>query len=257
MKSMARSLILLFWFAAPAVAFAGEPPAPKDPGKPADPGAGSGEDEEALEIRAAKERLEKLDQATRKILDLMDKTHGGIKSFSSGYRQVRKVRIRRTPVVSSGSIHIVKRGEGAGMKVLFVEEKPSKSKVLFTDEEVVMLDCATGEIKRNDPRRGSVRPSEIWVLGRPVLDIVRFYEPKLLEPPEEDRETYLGLLELVPVSEKVRKWVKRIVIWLRPDDALGLKVRIEDRNGDYQEFDFSGGKPKINPEQDPDLYEIG
>ena len=259
-RSILRAAFAALTFAAACPLFvlpalAGEPPGPEKPAGAAGEKK-PGQDEEAEALKAAKERLEKLDPETRKVLDLIDATHRKIESFSAEYRQVRKVKIRRNPVISTGSIYVKKQGEGKSMKVLFVEEKPSKSRVLFTDEEIVFQDCQTGEVKRNDPRQGSVQPSEIWVLGRPVIDIVRFYEPKLLPAQEDESEKYMGRLELVPVSEKVRKWVKRIVVWMRPGDALGVKVRIEDHGGDYQEFDFDQGRLKMNPELADDLFKI-
>ncbi|GEM_PF-3175160 len=248
---------------APGPARAGEkaggpPPAPA----PAEAEDGAAEAEEEQE----------LDPETRKILERMDETHGTLRSLTTPYRQRRKVRISKRLRKSRGVLTIRKEGPKKGMKVLFDTKEPFRSKVLFTEEEVVFFDQETGEVKRRDPSQGGVRPSEIWVLGRPVSTILDHYlvrrlplsEEEAWEPredeDEEEREErppdYAAKLELVPKAKKIRKWIKRILVWLRPGDALGTKVRLVDRRGDWQEFLFDAEEMEINPELDEDVFEI-
>ncbi|MHC5037792.1 MAG: LolA family protein [Planctomycetota bacterium] len=220
-----------------------------------------------------KPRKAELDAATKKILERLDQTHKKILSFQADYHQVRKVRISRRLRKAKGVLYIQKvkekgeKGEEERMKVLFVETEPFRSKVLFTDTEVVFLDEESGEIQRRDPRQGGVKPSEIWVLGRPASQIEKHYTPRFI-PRQEKEEgeggkaeegeepVYLGKLELIPTSDKIRKWVRRIDVWLRTEDALGVKVRIVDRRGDYQEFVFDPKTIVFNPDLKEDRFKI-
>jgi outer membrane lipoprotein-sorting protein len=198
-----------------------------------------------------------MDAQTRKLLALIDKTHKKIRSLEAPYRQVRKVRICRKLKKAEGVLYVRKEKKKKGMEVLFVETKPFLTKVLFTDSEVTFYDGETGEVKRRDPREGGVRPSEIWVLGRPVSEIRKHYALTTSPPETEaEREKYLARLELVPRSAKLRKWIRRIRVWARKGDGLGVKVRIVDRTGDYQEFTFDEKKLKLNPELDDDRFRI-
>jgi outer membrane lipoprotein-sorting protein len=199
---------------------------------------------------------EKLDPETKKVLDLLDETHRKIRSFKAPYKQVRKVRICRRLKKAEGALYIQKGKGEKGMKVLFVETKPFRSRLLFTETEVVFQDGETGEVKRRDPGEAGVRPSEIWVLGRPVAEITRHYDVKTVPLEEKEREKYMAKLELEPRSAKLRKWVRRIWVWARKKDALGVKIRIVDRTGDYQEFTFDEKKLELNPELEDALFRI-
>lgn len=220
------------------------PETPKKEEPQADPDKGDGT------------QLPPIDEKTRALLDKVDKIHRKITSFRAEYKQVRKVRISRRLRKSEGVLFIRKRPEKKSMDVLFVEEKPFLSKVLFSETEVVFYDGETGEIKRRDPREGSVKPSEIWVLGRPVTDIVKLYTPRKLALTDKEKEDddYAGKLELVPRTRKIGKWVKRVVIWMREEDGLGVRVRIEDHRKGYQEFTFVD--VDINPDLDEDTFKI-
>lgn len=223
--------------------------APDDPKEGKEPDDGSGEPPPPPP----------LDAETRAVLDLLDKTHEKIQSLEAPFAQVRKVRISRKLRKAKGTLYVRKGTEegGLGMEVLFVETEPFRSKVLFTDKEVVYLDEESGEVKRQDPRQGGVKPSEIWVLGRRASEIEKHYAASLLavETPEE-AERYLGILKLVPRSENLRKWVREVRVWMRKSDALGVKVRITDKTGDYQEFSFDEERLRINPELEDVLFVI-
>ncbi|MHC4778343.1 MAG: LolA family protein, partial [Planctomycetota bacterium] len=193
------------------------------------------------------------------------KTHSKIRALEAPFSQLKKVSLSRKPRKSGGILYIRKEPGKASMKVLFVvKTEPFRSKVLFTDEEVVFHDIESGEITRRDPRQGGVKPSEIWVMGRPVSEIVKHYTPRVVPLEGEgeeggekgEAEKYMAKLELVPKSKKVRKWVRCVLVWLRKKDALGTRVRIVDRSGDYQEFSFDEKKLEINPELEDDLFEI-
>ncbi|MHC4598061.1 MAG: LolA family protein [Planctomycetota bacterium] len=267
-------LLLGLLLETPVAVFAGEAEKP-----PAEAGEG-GAEKPAKEGENSREGPGPLDEATRTLLERLDKIHKRILALKAPYKQVRKVRISKSLRKAEGVLYIKKGPKKRSMKVLFVETKPFRSRALFTDKEVVFEDGETGEVKRRDPRQGGVKPSEIWVLGRPAAEIVKHYTPKAVpldvEPEGEkgrsasaedvgagasaDRggegEKYEAKLELVPKSKKIRKWVQRILVWMRKGDALGTRVRIVDKTGDYQEFTFDEKKLEINPELKDDLFEI-
>jgi len=242
--------------APPAGEAKAEPPAGGE--KKAEPeGEGKGEAKGAEPAEpAVPAPAPELDAETKRVLEILDGTHKKISSFQADYEQVRKVRISRNPRKSKGTFYLRKSADGKGMDVLFVETEPFRSKALFTETEVAFLDEETGEVRRDDPRKGMVKPSEIWVMGRPVSEIRVSYDPKAL-PLEKGEEGYLAKLELVPRSEKVRRWVRRVVVWMRAGDGLGIKVRIVDKTGDYQEFAFDEKSLRINPQLPDERFKIG
>lgn len=234
-------------------------PGPGDAAKPADAGGAEGGEEDGPE-----------DPETRRLLALLDRTHAKIESLEAPYRQIRKVRISRRLRKSKGTLYLRKKEKPAAeggekkvvVEVLFVEEEPFESKALFTDEEVVFYDGESGEVRRRDPAQGGVKPSEIWVLGRPLKEIRKHYEihraaeEERAEEPPEDLETYPALLVFEPRSEKLKKWVRKVLVWLRGGDALATKVRIVDHTGDWQEFVFDEDRIRVNPELDAGLFDI-
>jgi outer membrane lipoprotein-sorting protein len=270
---IAALLVLAALAAAPA-ALAGDADPPGGTASPAgepkaDPPAGGGEKKAGPEGEAKGEAkapdkdpaavpppLPELDAETKRVLEIMDGAHRKIVSFQADYEQIRKVRISKNPRKSKGTFYLRKSADGKGMDVLFVETEPFRSKALFTDTEVVFLDEETGDVRRDDPRKGAVKPSEIWVMGRPVSEIRNSYDPKAL-PLEKGEEGYMAKLELVPRSEKIRRWVKRVVVWMRNGDGMGTRVRIVDKTGDYQEFLFDEESLKINPDLPDDRFKIG
>jgi outer membrane lipoprotein-sorting protein len=196
------------------------------------------------------------DAETRRVMDLLDGAHKKITSFQADYEQIRKVKISRKPRKSKGTFYLRKSADGKSTDVLIVEREPFRSRALFTETEVALLDEESGEIRREDPRKGTVKPSEIWVMGRPSSEIRKYYDPKAL-PLEKGEEAFVAKLELTPRSEKVRKWVQRVIVWMRPEDGMGIRVRIVDKTGDYQEFIFDPEGLRINPELKGELFKIG
>jgi len=192
-----------------------------------------------------------------RILARLDKTNRNLKTLEAPYRQLRKVRISRRLRKAWGIFRLEKRPAPAGMRVLFEETRPHQMKLLFTDRRVVYHDLVSGKVEEHDPRKGGVRPSEIWILGRPLTDLRKSYTFALLTLGEKEKGAYSACLKLVPKGKKLRKWVREMHIWLDPKDYLPLRVKIIDPSGEYQEFIFEAGKIKRNHKIDPKAFVIG
>jgi outer membrane lipoprotein-sorting protein len=221
----------------------------KEKETPADGNGGKKTGEKKTGKKPADPRLEKA-------LTELDRTSRGTRTLAAPYVQKRKVRISRRIRKAEGIFYLEKPPK-TGMRILFVETKPHRMKLLFTDDRVVFLDQESGKKDVRDPRKGGVRPSEVWVLGRSRKDLEKSYTFSLGTLDEKEKETYAECLVLTPRSKKVGKWVKELRIWLRKKTWMPLRVRMVDPSGEYQEFLFDEKKLLRNRKIDPKVFDVG
>jgi hypothetical protein len=186
----------------------------------------------------------------------LDRSNRTIRTLRVPYVQVRKVRISRRLRKASGRFVMEIRKAPLGPRILFEETKPHRMDLLFTDTKVVFRDKATGRIDVRDPRKGGVRPSEIWVIGRPLTELKKHFTISLVPRAEKEKKTSMAKLRFVPRSKKVQKWVKELFIWLRPGDALPLKTKVVSPSGEYQTFTFQADRLERNVRLDPSTFAL-
>ncbi len=191
-----------------------------------------------------------------KALKTLDVANSRIKTMTVPYVQHRKVRISRKIRKAEGVLRLEKRPLPAGLRVLFEETSPHRMKLLFTDEAVVFRDMETDKIETYDPRKGGIRPSEIWIMGRPIEDLRKSWEFVLGVLEGEGSESFSAMLKLVPKKKDLAKWVKEMHVWLSAKDGMPVKVKIIDPKEEYQEFVFDAAKLEMNKPIDPAVFDV-
>ena len=189
-------------------------------------------------------------------LAMLDRSNRAIRTLRVPYVQERKVRISRRLRKASGRFTLEIRKAPLGPRVLFEETKPHRMDLLFTDTKVVFHDAVRGQIDVCDPRKGGVKPSEIWVIGRPLSELRKQYTITMSTMTAAETKIYLTKLRMVPRSQAVLKWVKELFVWLRVGDALPLKTMIISPSGEYQIFTFQADRLERNVRLDPGTFSL-
>jgi len=112
-------------------------------------------------------------------------------------------------------------------------------------------------VEERDPRQGGVRPSELWVVGRPLAELKKGYAFALAKLTEKEAKLYGAHLILTPRSKKIRKWVTEMHVWLGKKRAIPLRVKLVDPRKEWQEFVFDPAKLKVNAKLDAKLFAVG
>ncbi len=268
-SSMFRSILAALAIAAalasgagPGAAEAGEkPPDSKEgggrepePGKDGGKEKGDGEKGEPQPEKPADPPPDPPELAAA--LAALDKLNARLTTLVVPYVQNRKVRISKKIRKSEGVMLLEKRPAPAGIRILFEETVPHRMKLLFTDDAVVFRDLETDKVEVFDPKKGGVRPSEMWILGRPMEDLRKCWTFRLGTLEEEEKKSFSALLVLAPKKKDLEKWVKEMHVKLSAKDSMPMNVKIIDPRDEYQEFVFDTAKQKMNGKISAEAFDV-
>jgi outer membrane lipoprotein-sorting protein len=187
----------------------------------------------------AEERLQTLLQRTRD-------AQASMSSFRASFVQHKESRLLLAPEESRGSFSFL---APARVRWEFVE--PDKTTVLLTEEEMLTWyrDLGTAERLHGDARTGRM----LQVIGAAQgLDRLRRYFDLSAAFPK-DPEQPIRLL-LSPRSNRVRKRVQEMEIWLHREHYVPIYVRYVEAAGDVTELRFTD--LEINVELPESYFEI-
>jgi outer membrane lipoprotein-sorting protein len=182
-----------------------------------------------------------------------------VKNLTADFRQVKKMKVRKRPIETTGRIH-VKKTEG-GPRVCWESwgtdpdsgAKLDPQRMLILGDEKLMWTYYLDEnaAERTDLGKGRFEVTEVITIGGSLSGLKNSFEVSLAASPENGRGWRLALK---PVSERLKRFVKALELEIHPEQWVVSRLELTDSSDTVTTIELSGFR--MNSGVDEKAFEI-
>jgi len=204
---------------------------------------------------AADEGAASLDELFAKV----DAKAEGVRDLRAEFRQEKKMKIRRRPLISTGTLSVQKAA--AGSRICWESwevdgesgEKSSPQRLLVLGDEGLLVswevETLTGE--RTDLGKGKLEVSEFLTIGGSLSGLKKSFTVSLKSAPK-DGAGYV--LALVPHSERLKRLIETMELEIDPKEWVVTRIRVADTAATVTEIFLA--KIEVNAGVDAELFRV-
>ena len=172
----------------------------------------------------------------QRVLEALDEKQRGLKDLEADFVQTQVIHLLKEPDVSRGHLY----WKDGRLRMDWSEPAPS---TLLLDEEGMTLYLPEERKAERYPAREGDDFGALFPGFGQTSDRMRETYDIRLDPDRSDPSAWRLILS--PRRERLKRWVRRLTLWVDPEQGVPKAIRLDDPNGkDYTEMRLS--KTKVN-----------